>query len=73
MGSRWRRIMSYKTRPAGLEPATTRLEGVCSIQLSYGRMNQGVTPRCYLYNNKSHCTLSSTLLSIFWLILAPFF
>jgi len=36
-------------------------------------MNQGVTPRCYLYNNKSHCTLSSTLLSIFWLILAPFF
>src|SRR3546814_3850076 len=24
-------------RPAGLEPATTRLEGGCSIQLSYGR------------------------------------
>jgi hypothetical protein len=22
--------------PAGLEPATTRLEGECSIQLSYG-------------------------------------
>ena len=25
-------------RPAGFEPATTRLEGGCSIQLSYGRM-----------------------------------
>lgn len=24
-------------RPAGLEPATSRLEGECSIQLSYGR------------------------------------
>src|SRR3712207_4965897 len=24
-------------RPAGLEPATPRLEGACSIQLSYGR------------------------------------
>lgn len=25
-------------RPAGFEPATTRLEGGCSIQLSYGHM-----------------------------------
>jgi hypothetical protein len=25
-------------RPAGLEPATTRLEGGCSIQLSYERV-----------------------------------
>ena len=25
-------------RPAGLEPATIRLEGGCSIQLSYGRV-----------------------------------
>ena len=25
--------------PAGLEPATIRLEGGCSIQLSYGRLN----------------------------------
>ena len=25
-------------RPAGLEPATIRLEGGCSIQLSYGRI-----------------------------------
>ena len=25
-------------RPAGFEPATTRLEGGCSIQLSYGRL-----------------------------------
>ena len=25
--------------PAGLEPATTRLEGGCSIQLSYGRLS----------------------------------
>ena len=27
-------------RPAGFEPATTRLEGECSIQLSYGRAAQ---------------------------------
>ena len=26
-------------RPAGLEPATIRLEGGCSIQLSYGRLS----------------------------------
>src|SRR5689334_16702896 len=26
--------------PAGLEPATTRLEGGCSIQLSYGVFNE---------------------------------
>ena len=25
-------------RPAGLEPATIRLEGGCSIQLSYGHL-----------------------------------
>lgn len=25
-------------RPAGFEPAATRLEGGCSIQLSYGRI-----------------------------------
>lgn len=26
-------------RPAGLEPATLGLEGRCSIQMSYGRIN----------------------------------
>ena len=29
---------SSMARPAGLEPATIRLEGGCSIQLSYGRL-----------------------------------
>ena len=37
-------------RPAGFEPATIRLEGGCSIQLSYGRtaycqLGNGVSPR----------------------------
>ena len=30
--------MYQMARPAGLEPATIRLEGGCSIQLSYGRL-----------------------------------
>lgn len=30
-------------RPAGLEPATVRLEGGCSIRLSYGRLNASRT------------------------------
>ena len=29
---------SPMAHPAGLEPATIRLEGGCSIQLSYGRV-----------------------------------
>ncbi len=29
---------SPMAHPAGLEPATIRLEGGCSIQLSYGRL-----------------------------------
>src|SRR5690606_31098552 len=32
------RIMDGVARPAGIEPATTGLEGRCSIRLSYGRM-----------------------------------
>src|SRR5690606_33887268 len=34
-------------RPAGLEPATIRLEGGCSIQLSYGRLSI-----CFLADRK---------------------
>jgi hypothetical protein len=30
-------------RPAGVEPATTSLEGWCSIQLSYGRQRNART------------------------------
>ena len=33
----WRRLWRV-ARPAGLEPATPSLEGSCSIQLSYGRL-----------------------------------
>ena len=31
-------------RPSGFEPETARLEGVCSIQLSYGRVYKMVRP-----------------------------
>lgn len=31
-------LKSKMVHPAGFEPATIRLEGGCSIQLSYGRM-----------------------------------
>src|SRR5690554_5382267 len=37
-------------RPAGLEPATIRLEGGCSIQLSYGRLT--VPPPEYPENGR---------------------
>lgn len=30
-------------RPSGFEPLTYRLEGGCSIQLSYGRLSNGNT------------------------------
>ncbi len=32
--------------PAGLEPATIRLEGGCSIQLSYGRLFKDLPDKC---------------------------
>jgi hypothetical protein len=32
------KIYKILARPAGFEPATTSLEGRCSIQLSYGRV-----------------------------------
>ncbi len=34
-------------RPAGFEPATIRLEGGCSIQLSYGRIMYHHTVKHY--------------------------
>ena len=36
--------MCAVARPAGFEPATTRLEGGCSIQLSYGRRMHMINP-----------------------------
>jgi hypothetical protein len=38
MGAEDSRGPKRKVRPAGLEPTATRLEGGCSIQLSYGRV-----------------------------------
>ena len=35
---RYQSAINEMARPAGLEPATIRLEGGCSIQLSYGRL-----------------------------------
>jgi hypothetical protein len=35
---RWESLRGM-ARPAGFEPAATGLEGRCSIQLSYGRVN----------------------------------
>ncbi len=32
-----------KMRPAGIEPTTVRLEGGCSIQLSYERVSHSVS------------------------------
>jgi hypothetical protein len=32
------KLLKRMARPAGIEPATTSLEGWCSIQLSYGRI-----------------------------------
>ena len=40
---RLRSTVCGMARPAGLEPATTGLEGRCSIQLSYGRINRSPT------------------------------
>ena len=36
---RARKWLRGLVRPAGIEPATTSLEGWCSIQLSYGRIH----------------------------------
>ncbi len=53
--------MCAVARPAGFEPATTRLEGGCSIQLSYGRRMHIVNPeglKCWSLNrlpNRLRC------------------
>ena len=41
---RGKRVRKRVARPAGFEPATTCLEGRCSVQLSYGRPLGGAGP-----------------------------
>lgn len=33
-------VIDIVARPEGIEPPTPRLEGACSIQLSYGRLGE---------------------------------
>lgn len=40
----YRRVKLFLATPAGLEPATCRLEGGCSIQLSYGASSNPSRP-----------------------------
>ena len=39
-------VVSQKVRSTGFEPVTFRLEGGCSIQLSYERLTVGVLNAC---------------------------
>lgn len=39
-------------RPAGFEPATVRLEGGCSIQLSYRRNGDGIIADCAIVKSR---------------------
>ena len=58
----------FMVRPAGLEPATTYLEGTCSIQLSYGRVLIAETQTILIFsphNSKSYRDVSSTKKSVF--------
>jgi site-specific DNA recombinase len=52
---------SKMARPAGLEPATTRLEGGCSVQLSYGRLSRAVNASSGRRGRSGNCRSSSSV------------
>ena len=55
-------------RPAGFEPATTRLEGGCSIRLSYGRLLSSLIKYLTLSSNTAQLYLFSFRISfrLYW-------
>src|SRR6185312_2774371 len=51
-------------RPAGFEPATSSLEGSCSIQLSYGRVRERSNQKWPQAGQKNQYSLASAFAAI---------